>query len=343
MNIANKPHSIVLTPVRNEAWILRAFLTATSLWADKIIIADQMSTDGSRDIYKEFSKVVVVDNDWPQMHQAASRRLLFDKAREILSGTTNAILFALDADEFLAGDFLHSEDWNKIMNSEPDDAFCWRWMNLKEGDASQYSDGPHFYWAVHVSDTLWNGQFPDNFIHEWRLPWPPNCTKEKEFNLDNLRSIHFSRVNALRQANKDRFYVVSSRSANNVRYNNIVDIFRMYHKQHLEYHNLPNDGFVIYQTNGIDLWSLTNLQDEGEYYSQEVLKIFKQQGLERFAWLDIWDDGWSKSKGIKNPQKWYHKLFVRYMQVSESNRNFLVIRAIDKVLKMFYKLFVALL
>ena len=40
----NRPTLVVLTPVRNEAWILRAFLEATSLWADHIIIADQMST-----------------------------------------------------------------------------------------------------------------------------------------------------------------------------------------------------------------------------------------------------------------------------------------------------------
>ena len=46
----NKPLHVVMTPVRNEAWVLRAFLEATSLWADYIIIADQMSTDGSREI-----------------------------------------------------------------------------------------------------------------------------------------------------------------------------------------------------------------------------------------------------------------------------------------------------
>lgn len=55
---------IVLTPVFNEAWILPAFLIAMSLWADYIIIADQMSTDGSREIYKEFEKVIVINNYW---------------------------------------------------------------------------------------------------------------------------------------------------------------------------------------------------------------------------------------------------------------------------------------
>ena len=56
----NKPLQIVMTPVRNEAWILPAFLRATSLWADYIIIADQMSTDGSRELYQQFDKVIVI-------------------------------------------------------------------------------------------------------------------------------------------------------------------------------------------------------------------------------------------------------------------------------------------
>ena len=51
-----RPLLIVMTPVRNEAWVLHAFLKTTSTWADFIIIADQMSTDGSRDIYKQYEK-----------------------------------------------------------------------------------------------------------------------------------------------------------------------------------------------------------------------------------------------------------------------------------------------
>jgi glycosyltransferase involved in cell wall biosynthesis len=48
-----KPTIICLTPVKNEAWLLDRFLQATSLWADFIIIADQMSTDGSQEIAKK--------------------------------------------------------------------------------------------------------------------------------------------------------------------------------------------------------------------------------------------------------------------------------------------------
>ena len=170
----NRPLLIVLTPVRNEAWILPAFLKATSLWADYIIIADQMSTDGSRDIYAQYEKVILVDNPRTEMHQARTRQLLFDAAKKIEG---DKILFTLDADEFLSGDFVNTKGWQTIMNSEPGDVFSFRWMNLLPGMNTYLTHVP-YYWAAHVNDDVMNGFFPDNYIHEWRLPWPNNVNKE---------------------------------------------------------------------------------------------------------------------------------------------------------------------
>lgn len=100
------PLLIVLTPVFNEAWILSAFLKATSTWADYIIVADQMSTDGSRNIYSQYDKVIVIDNPISDMHQARTRKLLFDYVSKIEG---DKILFTLDADEFLSSDFTHTQ------------------------------------------------------------------------------------------------------------------------------------------------------------------------------------------------------------------------------------------
>lgn len=131
------PLLIVLTPVFNEAWILSAFLKATSTWADYIIIADQMSTDGSRYIYSQYDKVIVIDNPISDMHQARTRRLLFDYVSKIEG---DKILFTLDADEFLSGDFTHTQSWNIILNSKPGDVFEFRWMNLRP-DTTKYAIG----------------------------------------------------------------------------------------------------------------------------------------------------------------------------------------------------------
>ena len=139
-----RPALVVMTPVRNEAWVLRAFLEAVSLWADYIIIADQMSTDGSREIAMEYPKVKLIENNHKEMHQAATRRLLFEEARKIKG---DKILFALDADEFLSGDFVNVDDWEKILCSRPGDMFWWKWMNLKKNDITKYSTSRYYYWG----------------------------------------------------------------------------------------------------------------------------------------------------------------------------------------------------
>lgn len=54
MEKMNRPIHIVMTPTRNEAWVIRAFLEGNGLWADYIIIADQMSIDGTREIISEY-------------------------------------------------------------------------------------------------------------------------------------------------------------------------------------------------------------------------------------------------------------------------------------------------
>lgn len=325
-----RPLIIVLTPVRNEAWVLRAFLEATSLWADYIIIADQMSNDGSREIAKEYSKVILVDNDRKEMHMAATRRLLFEEARKIEG---EKILFALDADEFLSGDFVNTEDWQKMMNSRPDDSFCWRWMNLKEGDATRFFVGPHFYWAVHESENLWNGEFPDNAIHEWRLPWSPKADESHEFILDDFYSIHLARVNSLRQRNKERFYQVSTVGQNPKK--SKISLYRQYHaEEKLEYMDVPSNAYCFYEEQGMDLWKIIDLNDEGGYYTSEILDYLQRDGTKRYALLDIWDEDWMKRNGLKDPRNLFHKLLLGYLHKTNPYTNSIMVRCVDKILKL---------
>lgn len=327
------PLRIVLTPVRNEAWVLRAFLEATSLWADYIIIVDQMSTDGSREIAKDYPNVILLDNNRPEMHMAAARKLLFEEVRKIEG---DKILFALDADEFLSGDFVNTEDWKRITNSKPNDCFSWRWMNLKEGDASKYSTWQHYYWAVHESKDLWEGAYPDNFIHEWRLPWPPKGNDEgHDIRLDGFCSIHLARVNVLRQRNKQRFYQVSTIS--NDPNASAVSLYRHYHgEEKMDYFDVPIDAYSLYERHGLDIWKYVNLQDEGQYYNSEVLRYFEKDGLSRYRNLDIWDKDWMERVGLNdNPQSRFQKLLLRYLKKTMPYSKSVLVRGIDKILKQF--------
>lgn len=89
---------IILTPVKNEEWILELFLRNTSSWADKIIIADQNSTDESLKICSKFEKVSVIKNE-SVGHSNTVRWLLLDEARK---SEGNNLIFFLDADELLS-------------------------------------------------------------------------------------------------------------------------------------------------------------------------------------------------------------------------------------------------
>lgn len=325
----SKPLLIVLTPVRNEAWVLKAFLEATSLWADYIIIADQLSSDGSREIAQSFSKVILIDNDRQEMHQAATRQLLFNEAKKIVG---DKILFALDADEFLYGHFTDTSDWKRIIDSKPGDCFIWRWMNLKRDDVTQYSTSEHYYWAVHVSDDLWDGLFPDNFIHEWRLPWPNSANKVL---LNDLYSIHFARVNSLRQRNKERFYQVSSLGQDPEK--SIIALYRLYHQEEeLSYLSVPKDAYGFYEDRGVDVLNGIDLSDEGEYYTEQILFYFGRDGIDKYSILDIWDSEWMKKNGVKNPQSLGQKVLMKYLSFTQPISSSIFIRGIDKFLKRFF-------
>ena len=65
-----------MTPVKNEAWILPLFLQSASIWADYIIIADQSSTDGSREIASRFPKVVLIENDSADLDEEYRNHIL---------------------------------------------------------------------------------------------------------------------------------------------------------------------------------------------------------------------------------------------------------------------------
>lgn len=176
--------------------------------------------------------------------------------------------------------------------SKCDDAFCWRWMNLQFGNIKKYSDSKHYYWAVHVSDALWEGFFPNNAIHEWRLPWSKFCNDDNTKYIDEFRSIHFARANANRQKNIERFYQVSS--LGDKRYN-YVNLYHQYHAEdNLEYFDVPKDAYKTYEDAGIDILTLIDFNDDGQHYTDAVLDDFNRNGIMKYAWLDIWDEAWCK-------------------------------------------------
>jgi hypothetical protein len=74
---------ICLTPVKCEARILDRFLRCTSLWADVILIADQGSDDGSREIAAHHPKVQLLPYGGADLDEHARTQQLLAAARRV--------------------------------------------------------------------------------------------------------------------------------------------------------------------------------------------------------------------------------------------------------------------
>jgi Glycosyl transferase family 2 len=317
---------ICLTPVRNEAWILDSFLKATSLWADVIIVADQMSTDGSREIAKSYSKVTMIDNPSTEMNQAGARELLFTEMTKI---DGPKIVFALDADEFLSGDFKNSQGWHRLMNSQPNDVFFFKWLNLID-NTSYIPNSGWMYWAVNPDADFQNGLFPDNYIHEWRLPYPVD--KANKIHIDDISFIHFARLNKGRKSIKLIFWQVITKFKEPNR--SIIGIYRMYHNEE-SFSTLPLDEnlFSYYLSNDLDLLKEIKFDDIGYHYLDDVRKMFDSAPPSFFKGLDIWDKSTLKMLEISDPRPLIFKLIHLYLKITQKKSHILLIRLIDKFLK----------
>lgn len=125
---------ITLLPVKNEAWILPYALENFSQFSDHIIVADQHSSDGSREIYKRFPKVSFFDNDFSG-HSNKIRWNLLTEARKIPG---NNLIICLDADELLSPSAI--KEMLKFGN-EKAISFQADWIQLIEDGSKHRVDG----------------------------------------------------------------------------------------------------------------------------------------------------------------------------------------------------------
>src|SRR5260370_40584646 len=90
---------IVQCPVRNEIHNLRRMLPLWELIADKIVVVDQDSTDGSREFLSSRDKVVLIDNSETSLNEPRRKALLVEATRKL---HPSSIHVTLDADESLS-------------------------------------------------------------------------------------------------------------------------------------------------------------------------------------------------------------------------------------------------
>lgn len=286
----------------NEAWILPRFLAVTSQFADVIIVADQHSTDGSREICQQFEKVRLIDNPSDNLRNNAERqKLLLEAAREYQ--VPRRIILALDADEILSATVLTSPEWQTLLNAPPGTVIQFAVVELW--------DSPHFYRVCNQHGTY--GTNPSRIvgyvddgaehvghkIHSPRVPVPPSATR---LVLQDIVLMHYSLVPITRWWSKSRWYRCYERVTFPER--SPLEINRRSNRyfavlQKNPTHVVPDRWLAGWQSLGIDMTTV-NVQPY-YWWDWEVLRMFAQYGVERFRHQEIWYLDWEQVRqdGLK--------------------------------------------
>lgn len=317
-----KPVIICLTPVRNEAWILDTFLQCTSLWADYIIIADQQSTDGSREIALKYPKVILIDNPVSEYNEVQRQKLLLTEARKI---NGKRLLIALDADEFFTSDYAKTSDWEKMIISKEGNIFAFQWINIYPKFKKCWEPKGHFPWA-YMDD---GGEHKGLEMHNPRIPVE---NSNRIIKLSQIKVLHFQYLNWARMESKHRYYQCLER----IKYpnKNPIDIFRMYHhmydisKEKIKI--IENAWFENYENKNILLRNFT--LENKFWYDIEINKLLQQYGSGVFRKEVIWDVSWN----VKDPRNLKERLVQFWLTNTKTFQHSKIIKSMDKLLKKIY-------
>lgn len=324
------PLLIVMTPVRNEAWILPAFLKATSLWADYIIVADQMSTDGSRDIYPQYEKVIVIDNTNPNFNEAERQAILVAKAREVAAGR-DCILIGLDADEIMPANWRDTADGQHILNSVPGDVFWFKWAQLAP-DKQHYGDSVFYPWMFHDDGVEPHGNYVRN-MHSMRIPYP--IEEKQMYYVNDFRVLHCGLLDVERIAAKNRFYQFVDWEMN---HRSPISLGRSYAQHYKK--NIRHDMQYTLESEAIafpfDFWSLIEMHATHTWFDDYIYERINNYPSATLRKLDIWDDDFLHYYKVLDPRNIVDKLIHRYLHNTSSNKHNIIIRVIDKILKKIY-------
>ncbi len=334
-----KPKIICLTPVKNDAWILKRFLECASLWADVIIIADQNSDDDSREIALKYDKVKLIENLSNDLNQGIQQKLLLDAARQIPGPR---ILIALDADEMLTGNFLDNPEWQTILHAPPGTIGEFQLVNIL----------PNFdsYWWLSTSDFHYSFIFVDDesdyvgkSIHCGRIPEPPYAPRIR---LKSIKLLHYSYADWTRAQSKQRWYqcweIINRPSRNKVGLYRFCNLMESFPKE--EIFAFEKGWISGYEALGIDM---TSVYKESIYWrDKQILEWLSKYGCKKFRKLAIWHIDWADmarkshldidEKKIKDPRNLIDKLIHKWLQETQPFHRKLAIRVIDKLIGLFW-------
>jgi len=310
---------------------LDKFLQAASLWADYIIIADQMSTDGSREIAGKYPKVILIDNDTEEFNEPERQKLLINEARKIKG---HRLLITLDADELFTPNILSSEEWQNMLQSEPGTIFKFQWANISP-DLKHFWYGYFFPWGYMDDGYEHNG---NNKIHSGRVPIPENHPIKV---IESIKVIHFQFTDWNRMLSKHRWY--QCLEVINYPEKSAFDIYRQYHHMDIipksDFQTIPENWQLEYKKFNIDIFQVT--RDKKYWYDEQTLRIFEKSGTKTFKKIAIWDVNWKKIASDWNYKQlkidikrdFVDYIVEKWLEFSQKKLHIKNIRRIDRIIR----------
>ena len=329
-----KPTFICVTPVKNEAWILDRFLECASTWADHIVVADQHSDDGSRDIARRYDKVTLVNNDSPRYDEDARQKLLLREARR-LPAPGRRIIIALDADEMLTANWMDSPEWSRLQRAPAGTVLRFQWINVTPDLQHHWRPDDDIPFGFVDDGAGHEGQA----IHSPRLPVPSGAPS---LVMRDIAVLHYQYTNWTRMKSKQRWYQCWERLQHPEK--RPITLYRQYH--HMDAARaaaepLQEQWLKGYQDAGIDMTS--TLCEGTSLWDEKVSQLLEENGTAPFRKLDVWDvdygalrrrTGRSVNGALDDPRSPFEKAVHAWLARTQPRAARLGVRATQKLLQL---------
>jgi hypothetical protein len=310
---------ICLTPVKDEAWILDRFLRCAALWADHILVADQGSTDGSRDIARLHPKVTLIDNPAPSYNEVARQKLLLAAARAIPAKGPR-VLIALDADEALTANWKESGEWESVCSAVPGTVITFNWVNIWPDLKSCWMQPENIPMGF-VDD---GSDHSGLAIHSTRVPKPFGAP---ELNLRETKVLHYQYTDWQRMMSKQRWYQCWERI--NQPHRRAANVYRQYHFMHgivsSQLCPVRSEWLASYLYAGIEM---TSVNRQSQYrWDLEILDLLEKHGADFFRRVNIWEVDWATlstslgrdGKKLVDPQSYLDKWILDWLKSTQGH------------------------
>lgn len=292
-----------------------------------------MSFDGSREIAKQFKKVQIVENHQKELDEDHRKRLLHQTARDI---SQNAVLVALDADEFLSGNFTTEPEWANFVRSSPGTAASLRWLQVLPGSLKAWDAERQTF--AYIDDG--KVELPTAKLHGPRIILQAN--KTVQFN--RVAVLHYHYTDWQDVLHKIRFYQCLE-FANNPK-KKTIETYRFYNKYqyiHKLSEKLDPAMLQFYREHGIDMTSLTPA--DPEKWQKRALDLMVANGPEAFEKAHVWGVDWralarkynyENSEMFSDPRSFRRRLLHSYLFRTQPQMQSPWVRRLDQFLSQFF-------